>query len=114
MPDTTDPAADTTQMPANDEMGETGEMGEGEGGTVHIPGDMLPEDIRGKCKPGDMLTFTVVAPPDAEGDVAVEYTSHKYGSQGGGDSWEADFRKEMSPRNSDEGSPSPGGGQEGY
>ncbi len=113
MPNTTDPEMDTTQMtPA--EAG-AGDMGEemGEGGTVHIPGDMLPEDIRGKCKPGDKLTFTVVAPPDAEGDVAVEYTSHEYGAKGG-NTWEDDFRKEMSPRSENEGAPTTGGGEEGY
>ncbi len=92
-------------MPADPGAKDPG-MGE-EGGIVHIPMDMLPKECQ-DCKAGDMLTFKCVGPADSEGDLPLEYASHKAGAEGG-ESWESDFRKEMSPRNKDEGDGMGGG-----
>lgn len=106
--------AESTDMPMDDSTAQDpGAMPpEDQGnGVIHIPGDMLPESIRGKCKPGDKLTFEVVGAPDEEGDVPVEFESGagytESASEEAGEPWENEFRKAMSPRNPDEGSPMP-------
>jgi hypothetical protein len=103
------PAADTaadTDTPTDQQPEDQGS------GIIHIPGDMLPESIRGKCKAGDKLTFEVVGPADAEGDLPVEFESGAGYSvespeEEANEPWENSFRKAMSPRSEDEGSPMP-------
>ena len=76
-----------------DSMAESHDMG-----VLHISPDMLPKDM--KLNEGDIVEFKVIGPQDKDGDWPVEYNTGD-NKEEEGESWEADFRKEMSPRSNE-------------
>lgn len=83
--------------------------------TFHLSADMLPPGMAQKVNVDDILEFRVVAKPDSDGDIEVSYNygeegkggegeyAEDKGGEGGEQSWEDEFRHEMSPRAEQEG-----------
>jgi|SRR6516164_667102 hypothetical protein len=62
--------------------------------SLFLTPDMLPSGM--KVNAGDILEFKVVNPSDADGHIEVVYNTG--GGEEKGESWEDDFRHEMSAR----------------
>ena len=94
--------------------------GEGEKespGIVHIPSDFFPPGMAKTLKAGEVIEFKILGPPDAEGDVPVEYNTGEKEEKA--PAWEDKFREEMSPRKENANPQVPeegegGGAGEGY
>jgi hypothetical protein len=84
-----EPAGDTDQA--------QGQIQGDTANTIHVAAADLPSGVDPVA--GTKVMFCITGPPDAENDVPGYFeTSSEDGAADKGTSWEADFRKSMSPR----------------
>lgn len=72
------------------------EYGEGSEATTVIPVELTAGQ---KFNPGDEIVLEVLS-TNEDGSLVVKYATGK--GDEGGESWESDFRKEMSPRDTEQ------------
>jgi hypothetical protein len=79
--------------------------------TFHLASDMFPPGMAETLKAGEVIEFRIVAPPDQDGDVEVEYNygddkggketmsegMHEDG-EGEGGNWDEEARKVLDPQ----------------
>lgn len=88
-------------MPTSETMSEGSHMPPDDGSqkTVMLSPDMMPDGMT--PKDGDKLTFCVMGEPTADGVPGYFESASKPAEGDGGQDWEAEARKALSPRDGD-------------
>jgi hypothetical protein len=78
--------------------------------TFFVMADMFPQGMAETLKAGEVIEFRIVAPPDKDGEIEVEYNFGDEGEaketpgegesteSGGGESWEQEARSALDPQ----------------